>query len=134
MGIFSRQQSVSAWYPDDTGVSECGDPGGDVQVGPSWGIRLRRDDKPCSIIDITYWAFADETNRGEYGVVRQVEHLVCNDPSDPWDTEVWSHGAQDDVNDLVMRRKEAIAYARTCADEDFAEGADLYGDWDGERF
>jgi hypothetical protein len=132
MGIFGNRAPASAWYVDATGVVPDGVQGGDIQIGDSWGLRLRRDDKPGSIIDITYWAFADPENRGEFGVTRQVEWLVCEDPEDPWGTEIWSDSEQSDVNDLVMRRAEAIAEARKFAEEDLAGAAELYGDWDGD--
>ena len=109
----------SQWRPDDTGVTDGGDVGGDIQAGDSWSVRYIRPDMPGSLITETYYPVTWPECPGEYTVERQVEFMVCEDPADPGGTEIWSEATYDTVSYLVMdTAEEAGQEAR-----EFAENA-----------
>lgn len=93
-----RPATTGTWRPDDTGVSDGGDCGGDIQAGDSYSVRLVRSDLPGSLITITFYPVQYDETPGEFVVQRQVEWMVCDDPTDPGSTEVWSDEARDDVD------------------------------------
>lgn len=92
----------SQWRADGDGVGSSGDCGGDIQWGDSYSVRYVRPDMPGSLITVTFYAVEYDENPGEFGVQRQVEFMVCEDPADPGGTEIWSEVTYDDVNDLVI--------------------------------
>lgn len=105
MNPFTRapQLTDSDWRPDGTGVEPNGDAvGGDIQRGESYSVRFIRPDRPRSLVTVSFYATESDNNPGEYGVQRQVEWLVCEDPNLPGDTEVWSDDAYDDISYEVI--------------------------------
>jgi hypothetical protein len=131
MGIFSRRAAPAAgWYAE--GAAEPGGwIGGDIQRGDSYDVRFVRDDKPGSMITVSFYAVEYDECPGEFAVQRQVEWLVCEDPADPGGTEIWSDYSYDDISAVVMDAEdEAERDARECADA--AVNDDSYFGWDGE--
>lgn len=118
------------WRPDDTGVDSNGDCGGDIQRGDSYSVRYVRPDMPGSLITETYYATEYDSLPGEFGVQRQVEFMVCEDPADPGGTEIWSEVTYDDVSYLVIdteaeAEREAREFAEAALDRGWTHG------WDG---
>jgi len=127
-GIRDQRQ----WHPDGTGVDSNGWCGGDIQRGDSYSVRLVRDDKPGSLLTITFYAAEYDENPGEFDVQRQVEWLVCSDPADPGGTEIWSDYSYDDVSAIVIdTEEEAEDEARERAEAVLADPSPYFG-WDGE--
>lgn len=130
MGRFLKRAARDPWQPDDSGVTSGGDAGGDEQAGDSYSVRFTRPDLPGSLITVSF--YASKTGRREYGVTRQVEWLVCADPSDPGGTEIWSDYSYDEVSPVpVGSRAEAEALAREFA-ESALDDPTAYGGWDGQ--
>jgi hypothetical protein len=119
------------WHPDGNGVGSMGDIGGDIQAGDSYSVCYVLSGKPGSLITVTFYPVEYDELPGEFVVQRQVEFLVCEDPSDPGGTETWSDCAYDDVSDTVMdTAAEAEAEAREFAET--ALGRGWTHCWDGE--
>lgn len=129
-----RRAPQCAWRPDGQGVWPGGDIGGDIQRGASWTVRFVRDDMPGSLITVSFYAVEYPENPGEFDVQRQVEWMVCGDPSDPGGTEVWSETEYDDVSALVIHSAgEAQREAREWAEYVLADTG-CYDGWDGQPF
>jgi hypothetical protein len=117
-GLTPRTPEATNWGPDGTGVMEDGDDvGGDIQDGKSFSVRYVRPDLPGALITVTYYPVTQIA--GEWGVERQVEFMVCDDPADPGGTEIWSETATDSVIDVVIY-SQAAAEQSAC---EFAEAA-----------
>ncbi len=85
---------------------------------------------------ITVWFYAVEYDQcpGEWAVQRQVEWTICEDPSDPGGTEIWSTEAYGDVTaEVIDTQKEAGQAAREFAETALSQAQD-YAGWDGEIF
>ncbi len=123
---------AAAWQPDGTGVTDGGLAGDHIQRGRSWSVRFVRPDLPGSRITVTFYAAACSERPGGFVVQRQIEWLVCEDPADPWGTEVWSDTDYKDVTDEVIRSQGAAEReARRFAEAALGLAAD-YGQWDGQ--
>lgn len=121
----------SEWRADGTGVVSNGDCGGDIQAGDSYSVRYIRPDKPGSLITVTFYPVEYDELPGELAVQRQVEFMVCEDPSDPGGTEIWSDCLYDDVSYKVIdTAAEAEQDAREFAVTALGDGSD-HG-WNGE--
>lgn len=133
MSLFTGtpQLADSEWRPDGTGVEPNGDAvGGDIQRGESYSVRFVRPDRPRSLVTVSFYATESDDYPGEYGVQRQVEFLVCEDPTEPGGTEVWSDCHSDDVSDEVIDTEaEAESEAAGHAQSALGDGDDI--NWDG---
>jgi hypothetical protein len=129
-----------AWRPDKAGVSQGGDIGGDIQASDSWAVRFVRDDQPAgpgsaSLVTVTCYGTEDEENNpGEFGIVREVEYLICTDPDDPGGTELWSEYEYDDVfpDQDPRTAEEAGCLARDEAEAALNDAGELA--WNGRPF
>jgi hypothetical protein len=132
MGLFTRRRALATWQPDGTGVVSNGDQGGDIQRGDSYSVRFTHPDLPGSLITVSFYAAEYDENPFEFVVQRQVEWMVCEDPSDPGGTEIWSDYSYDDVSELVCySAADAEQDAREWAEDALGE-AWKYGGWDGQ--
>lgn len=135
MRFFGRRDRAGqrAWWPDGT-VQSGGDIAGDIQRGGSYSVRFVAPRYRGSLITVTFYAVEYDELPGEFAVQRQVEWLVCENPSDPGGTEIWSECGRSDVTEVVISSaEEAEAEAREFA---FAAHPDVssYADWDGQPF
>lgn len=132
MNLFTRapQLADSDWRPDGTGVDSAGDIGGDIQRGESYSVRFVRPDRPRSLVTVSFYATESDNNPSEYGIERQVEFLVCEDPNEPGGTEVWSDCHYDDISyEVIDTEAEAEAEAARHAQSALGDGDDIR--WDG---
>lgn len=133
MGLFTRKQALpdSEWRPDADGAGLGPDIGGDIQRGNAYSVRYIRPDMPGSLITVSFYPVEYDSCLGEFVVQRQVEWLVCEDPSDPGGTEIWSDYDYTDVSDVVAGSAgEAEQEAREFADAALGQG--WTHRWDGE--
>lgn len=117
--------------PDGTGVQPGGDVGGDIQRGGSYSVRFVRPDKPGSLITVTFYAVEYGCPSG-FVVQRQIEWLVCEDPSDPGGTENWSEVVHDDPFSTAFDTVGAAEEDAWLAAQEALGVAWAYGRWDGE--
>jgi hypothetical protein len=130
MGRFTKAEERPGWRPDGTGVTSGGDCGGDDQRGGSYSVRFVRDDLPGSMITVSFYVI--ERGPWRYGVDHKTEWMVCADPANRDDTEIWSDESYDAATDEVYTspvtaRAEARDLAQSALDD-----ADAYADWDGQ--
>lgn len=133
MGLLTRRRpELASWRADGRGIVSNGDAcGGDIQRGDSYSVRFVRPEMPGSLITVTFYAVEYDQNPGEFDVQRQVEWMVCADPSDPGGTEIWSDVACDDLSPLVIdSQAKAEREAREFADEEL-DAAPAH-QWDGQ--
>ena len=104
---------TTMWQADGTGVQPGGDIGGDIQAGDSYSVRYRRADLPGSMITWTAYPVEYDNCPGEFVVQTQTEWLVCEDPSDPGGTEIWSEVSCKD-DDGAIYDSAADAEAAAC--------------------
>jgi hypothetical protein len=129
-------------------VQSDGEIGGDYQVGESWSVRfvLRNGDyvvagdhprlplgsggatvRPV----VTEWWYAEQTNlMGRHTVTCQREFMLCTDPTEPGDTEVWSDalyevGTRIYCDPVVAERQAEKAARRSQASAIQWDGCDL---------
>ncbi len=67
-----------------------GDVGGDAQLDESFSVRFHHRDQPGALVTYCYYATLDLDDLTSIYVEQQTELLVCTDPADPGNTEVWS--------------------------------------------
>ena len=132
MGLFTRRAPAATWQPDGD-VGSGGDIGGDIQVGKdSYSVQFSRADKPGSLLTVTFYPVAYPQAPREFTVQRQVEWMVCDDPSDPGSTEVWSDVEYTDLDDAwYASAEQAEVAARDYARAVLADGTPYWG-WDGD--
>jgi hypothetical protein len=123
---------VKGWQPDGTGIVSNGDCGGDIQRGDSYSVRFRHPDLPNAIITCSAYAAEDtDRNPGEFFLQVQTEWLICDDPAQPGDTEIWSDVTYDDEDGRIWDTVgEAEQAARQRAAEELGDADSL--EWDGE--
>ena len=133
MGLFTRRAPAATWHPYSTDVESGGDTGGDIQVGKdSYSVTFIRDDKRGSLLTVTFYPVAYPEAPREFAVQRQVEWMVCDDPSDSGGTEVWSDVEYTDLEDAwYASAGQAEAAARDSARAVLADGSPYWG-WDGD--
>jgi hypothetical protein len=80
-----------AWKPDGKGVTDGGDPGGDIQASDSYETRFLHVAWPKAMVILYAYAAEDEEKcPGEFWVQVQAEFMLCHDRAQPGDTEIWS--------------------------------------------
>lgn len=126
-------ENSRAWQPDGTGVDSNGDCGGDIQQGDSYSVRFLNPHIPGAIVTVTFYAAEYDDAPGEFIVQRQVEWLLCEDPAEPWDTEIWSDADYDDMGDMYDAADDAERAAREHAGRSL-EDAPGEIDWAGETW
>ena len=128
----TRKQSQGEsgiWVADGSGVQPGGDVGVDNQAGESYSVRYQRADRPCAMITRTAYPAEAMGQPDVFFVQIQTEWLVCSDPLNPGDTEIWSDSTTDDEPGIYDSAKEAEIAARLAATE--LLGDDSVQDWDG---
>lgn len=120
------------WRKVEPRISKGADVGGDIQVTDAWDVRFRPVDEPSdglhALVTVYHYGVCrDDKQVGEYWVQRQVEYMICTDPADPGDTEVWCDYDFDDLGEVFRNKRDVAKAARTAAEETDAE----YITWDG---
>ncbi len=123
---------TATWEANDKAPLPGGDVGGDNQASESWSVRWYRADRPGALIT-EYWYAEEDDDAQHYVITRQTEYLLCTDPDQPGDTEVWSDAVYDTTAAGPFRRLRA---ATLVAEELAKVAADSAPDhtWDGEPF
>jgi len=80
------------WIRDQCcgGVLPGGDIGGDSQASESFSVRFHHRDHPGVLVTYCYDATTDPDNPTTITVQREIEYLLCTDPTDPGGSELWS--------------------------------------------
>lgn len=122
------------WIAHGDVAEDAGSIGGDVQAGPAWSKRFDRwmpSIGKWAVINDSYYVAAEDRvvgteDAGEFEVAeshewvqRQLEILICRDPSDPGGTEEWSDYTYETPEDPT--RTDYDAYARELAGDSRAE-------------
>jgi hypothetical protein len=124
------------WVRDQRGggVLPGGDVGGDVQLDESFSVRFHHRHQPGALVTYCYYAALDLDDLTTISVERQTELLVCSDPADPGDTEVWSDSRYQTVQRGLGSVEAATAAARQVAEAHLACDEDWSGlpPWDSD--
>lgn len=105
-------------------VQRGGHVGGDVQATESFSVRYTHTSRPGAVVDVYFYGVEDS---GGFRVEAQIEHIVCEDPRRPGDTELWSNADYSRGRDRYRTAKDAEMAARVAAERHRA--SDIR--WDG---
>lgn len=111
------------WIPDGT-VETSADVTAGTQAGPSFLVRLRRDDTPQSVIDVLFYASRPNPFLRVCLIQVQARWICCDDPAYPAWTERWSAAWTVDLAEPFPEAPEAT-YAAQCAAVNLARGGGL---------
>lgn len=144
----SYTTEMTKWIEDPAGIDpDAGDVGGDDQAGPAvsrrWhgnhGVafdgptlaRLPHGYEPETVLELVvtaYWYPIEIEGEG-FGVCRELEHILCTDPTSPGVTEVWGDSTYTELTDRFATAELAYAAAgELAATFDAAQGITWQGD------